>query len=1060
MKRITYFFFIWLAGTLMSANIANAQAVDPWDNFISPTVNLVIEPANHAGSQLFLDLVKEDGYQDIQAWVQHCCKVMAKELYYTVEEANAHGLTQITYTFTDGGALSAKNGAPPHITVSFDLNYLVGFHATHGAEASRDELYGVLCHELIHGYQREPKNSGQYTPGDEFFGFIEGTADLGRLRTGGFNPQRLPSQGHDWKDGYTNTAFFYKWINETIDPEFLIKLNATCRTQDPWTLDKALQELFGDHVSAESLWAQYENEIPFFNQASNGWVGDYVAAGFVAENNTRGFEGMEVRYKNISSNNSIAYEWTFEGGTPATSTDENPTVTYNQSGTYSVTLSVADDGSLSDEKTIAGYIRVYAADDEVDITDFGGVITSEAPEFASTEGLAQFIDNDYLTKGIITAPNSWVQYQADDSYLISSYSITSGKDAEERDPKDWTFEGSVDGINWVLLDTQTEVDFPNRNQTLNFEILNTEAYYFFRLNMTNNGLDYWDQQLLQLSEIELYGKQSAITEKVPVADFDFNPTFIRKDGSIQFTDMSQNLPTSWEWTFEGGSPATSTEQNPVVTYNTAGEYAVTLKAINEAGEHVITLEKCVIVHDYTDFTDKPGAITASSDAYQTFVVGNVIDNDVTNPFLTISGSVDVTFKGNDPFVLKCYSVAVSGYGKDYDPKDWKLHASKDGIAWVELDEQADVDFPSRNQSLEFGVFDNTEAYYYYRISISNPYKDGGGVYDLSELELFGEAGTITAISPVVNFSTASQLIEVGTTIKMSDLSSNLPTEWSWAFEGGNPATSSDQNPIVTYSNPGSYRISLTASNEAGSDVKAIEKYITVVDLGEVVSIITACSQITGNDDSSPAAEGLVNLIDGNPLSKFLIFETSAWVQLVTCESGIVKKYAITSGGDAPGRDPKNWTLKGSVDGTNWEIIDTRSNEAFDARSQRREFIVLQDKAYAHYRLEIENNGDDITQLAELELLGAKDVSTGLETQNIGMQVIEVWPNPADDVLNVKTFSTGSQVSLMALTGQVVVSVNDTAEKVVRLNTGHLSPGIYLLVVEANQEKVVHKVRIR
>ena len=33
---------------------------------------------------------------------------------------------------------------------------------------------------------------------------------------------------------------------------------------------------------------------------------------------------------------------------------------------------------------------------------------------------------------------------------------------------------------------------------------------------------------------------------------------------------------SWNWAFEGGTPASSNEQNPVVTYNRAGSYAVTL----------------------------------------------------------------------------------------------------------------------------------------------------------------------------------------------------------------------------------------------------------------------------------------------------------------------------------------------------------------------------------------------------------------------------------------------------------------------------------------------------
>lgn len=68
-----------------------------------------------------------------------------------------------------------------------------------------------------------------------------------------------------------------------------------------------------------------------------------------------------------------------------------------------------------------------------------------------------------------------------------------------------------------------------------------------------------------------------------VADFDADKTFALTGENVSFTDMSSNHPTSWEWTFEGGTPATSTEQNPVVTYSAKGSYAVTLKATNAAG---------------------------------------------------------------------------------------------------------------------------------------------------------------------------------------------------------------------------------------------------------------------------------------------------------------------------------------------------------------------------------------------------------------------------------------------------------------------------------------------
>ena len=69
----------------------------------------------------------------------------------------------------------------------------------------------------------------------------------------------------------------------------------------------------------------------------------------------------------------------------------------------------------------------------------------------------------------------------------------------------------------------------------------------------------------------------------PVADFSASETYITEGNSVTFTDLSTNTPTSWSWTFEGGTPATSTEQNPTVTYSEAGEYTVTLVATNAFG---------------------------------------------------------------------------------------------------------------------------------------------------------------------------------------------------------------------------------------------------------------------------------------------------------------------------------------------------------------------------------------------------------------------------------------------------------------------------------------------
>ena len=59
--------------------------------------------------------------------------------------------------------------------------------------------------------------------------------------------------------------------------------------------------------------------------------------------------------------------------------------------------------------------------------------------------------------------------------------------------------------------------------------------------------------------------------------------------SLNFTDQSTDSPSNWAWTFQGGTPATSAQQNqPNVTFANAGTYTVTLTVSNSAGSNTST----------------------------------------------------------------------------------------------------------------------------------------------------------------------------------------------------------------------------------------------------------------------------------------------------------------------------------------------------------------------------------------------------------------------------------------------------------------------------------------
>ncbi len=77
------------------------------------------------------------------------------------------------------------------------------------------------------------------------------------------------------------------------------------------------------------------------------------------------------------------------------------------------------------------------------------------------------------------------------------------------------------------------------------------------------------------------GSQGTMLRRnAPIAtNFVADKTEICTANQVQFTDLSVGA-SSWDWTFEGGIPETSNEQNPIVTYYNSGNYDVTLTASN------------------------------------------------------------------------------------------------------------------------------------------------------------------------------------------------------------------------------------------------------------------------------------------------------------------------------------------------------------------------------------------------------------------------------------------------------------------------------------------------
>lgn len=99
--------------------------------------------------------------------------------------------------------------------------------------------------------------------------------------------------------------------------------------------------------------------------------------------------------------------------------------------------------------------------------------------------------------------------------------------------------------------------------------------------------------------VYICGSQGWFYRKAPqlTASFTYSPSETCQGGSIQFTDQSIGNPTTWSWTFEGGVPATSNLQNPVVEYPDPGLFDVSLTISNANGSHTTSLTDAVLVFE-------------------------------------------------------------------------------------------------------------------------------------------------------------------------------------------------------------------------------------------------------------------------------------------------------------------------------------------------------------------------------------------------------------------------------------------------------------------------------
>jgi hypothetical protein len=195
---------------------------------------------------------------------------------------------------------------------------------------------------------------------------------------------------------------------------------------------------------------------------------------------------------------------------------------------------------------------------------FSGTAT-DSSHSTGGEGINAF-DGDAGSKWFNNnaAPTGWLQYDfgANNEQTVKRYTLTSANDVPGRDPKDWQFQGSQDGTTWTTLDSQSGQTFANRYQQNTYNIGNTTAYRYYRLNITANSGDV----AVQLSELGLWGDTGRTIPdgRYTLADRLCNKVIgLVNGGTADGTDANQ-------WSWNGG-----TDQKWDVAYLGNGQYQLT-----------------------------------------------------------------------------------------------------------------------------------------------------------------------------------------------------------------------------------------------------------------------------------------------------------------------------------------------------------------------------------------------------------------------------------------------------------------------------------------------------
>ncbi len=367
--------------------------------------------------------------------------------------------------------------------------------------------------------------------------------------------------------------------------------------------------------------------------------------------------------------------------------------------------------------------------------------------------------------------------------------------------------------------------------------------------------------------------------------------------------------------------------------------------------------------------------------------------------------------------------------------------------------------------------------------------------------------------PSAGFSSSMQSGCPGITIQFSNNTIGQTDSVRWFFPGGNPSSSSLNNPTVTYDSLGTFHVTLIAYNPFGSDTLTLTNYINInntsiatifsedfetnsfvsqgwqisnpdnLNTWEILTISgnspgnkAAGVNIFNNQTNAPTVDALISpaidltLFTSVQLSfehahrrRITSIRDSLWVS-VSSDGGNTWDYVLRAGENGTGTFATNSVLNSNFvpgSGSDWCFVDntpgcfTLNLSAYDSIANFK------------IRFEVQNNGGNNIYIDNIKLTGictyqpaSQDTTPHLNftSHQYTAPQVHLYPNPAGHQVMIQMHGAAvlKQIYLVDALGRIVNTHYISNSSTFTMNIQDISPGIYSVMIETESGRIVKK----